>query len=334
MIKPALAVLGGLALGVAAEQLAVRKPWQPDPTKDEPFGFVRGESHWLRADDGTQLYVEVHPADDPRAPTIVIGHGYCLNQDSWHFQRKALQGQARLVLWDQRGHGRSERGPAQNNTIDQLGRDLQWVINGFTKGPITLVGHSMGGMTIMALADQFPETVRSRVVGVGFVATSAGDVSANFLGLPADIVGRAQTALTGANASRIRTGPLVQQVRYTDLNFAITKRASFGRGVPNSLNEFTVQMLNATPMETVVDFLPTLFAHDKVHALKAFDGIPALVICGDVDVLTPPSHTLRIGRTLSDADVQILENTGHMIQLERHEQVTEGIRRLAFNDRS
>lgn len=87
-------------------------------------------------------------------------------------------------------------------------------------------------------------------------------------------------------------------------------------------------------METVVDFLPTLFAHDKVHALKAFDGIPALVICGDVDVLTPPSHTLRIGRTLSDADVQILENTGHMIQLERHEQVTEGIRRLAFSDRS
>ena len=89
-----IALAAGVAAGFAAEQLAVRKPWRPDPYKDEPFGSVRGEPHWLRADDGTELYVEVHPCDDPKAPTIVFAHGYCLNQDSWHFQRKALQGRA------------------------------------------------------------------------------------------------------------------------------------------------------------------------------------------------------------------------------------------------
>lgn len=332
MKKSLLAVAAGLAAGVAIEQLTVRKPWQADPTKDEPFGFVRGEPHWLRADDGTELYVEVHPADDPAAPTIVMAHGYCLSQDSWHFQRKALQGQARLVLWDQRGHGRSERGPRENNTIDQLGRDLQWVINGFTQGPLTLVGHSMGGMTIMSMADQFPDIIAERVNGVGFVATSAGNVSADFMGLPAGVIGRAQAAITTGNPPPMATGPLVQQVRYTDLNFALTKRASFGKGAPNSLAEFTVQMINATPMQTVVDFLPTLLTHDKSDALKVLDEVPAYVTCGDVDVLTPPAHSRRIAQALPKSQVQILANTGHMIQLERAEQVTEGIRHLAFGD--
>ncbi|MCB1272216.1 MAG: alpha/beta fold hydrolase, partial [Microthrixaceae bacterium] len=154
-----------MAAGFAAEQLAVRKPWRPDPYKDEPFGSVRGEPHWLRADDGTELYVEVHPCDDPKAPTIVFAHGYCLNQDSWHFQRKALQGRARLVLWDQRGHGRSERGPIENATVEQLGRDLLWVLDGFTQGPVHVVGHSMGGMTVMSFGAQFPDIFEQRVAG-------------------------------------------------------------------------------------------------------------------------------------------------------------------------
>lgn len=332
-MKALVALAAGLVAGVAAEQLAVRKPWRDDPTKDEPFGSVRGEPHWLRADDGTELYVEVHPADHPGAPTIVMGHGYCLNQDSWHFQRKALRGEANLVLWDQRGHGRSERGPAQNNTIDQLGRDLQWVINGFTDGPVTVVGHSMGGMTIMALAAQFPETIAERFAGVGFVATSSGQLSGDFLGLPAPIAGLAQDAIAGASPGRVRTGPWVQRVRYTDLNFAVTKHVSFGPGAPNSLNQFTVQMLNGTSMDTAVDFLPTLLAHDKSEALKRFHGVPALVVCGDVDVLTPPSHSRRIVQALPDAALSVLPGTGHMIQLERAEQITEGIRRLAFTGR-
>jgi pimeloyl-ACP methyl ester carboxylesterase len=329
-----LAVAAGIALGVAAEQVLVRKPWQSDPTKDEPFGYVRGEPHWLRASDGTQLYVEVHPADDPDAPTIVFGHGYCLNQDSWHFQRKALQGQARLVLWDQRGHGRSERGPRENKTIDQLGRDLQWVLDGFTDGPVTLVGHSMGGMTIMSLAAGFPETVEQRVTGVALVATSAGNVSADFFGLPAGVVTRAQASIVNGNPPRIATGPLVQRARYTDLNLALTRRVSFGKGAPNSLNEFTVQMLNATALETVVDFLPTLMTHDKYDALKVLDGLPVYIPVGELDVLTPPSHARRIASALPNAQLQVIPNTGHMIQLERADTVTEGIRALAFGDQT
>lgn len=128
---------------------------------------------------------------DPAPVTVVFSHGYCLNQDSWHFQRAALRGLVRTVHWDQRSHGRSGQGVAQSGpdgvpvTIDQLGRDLKAVLDvAAPEGPLVLVGHSMGGMTIMALAERYPEFVRDRVVGVAFVGTSAGKLGEVSYGLP------------------------------------------------------------------------------------------------------------------------------------------------------
>ena len=95
-------------------------------------------------------------------PTIVFSHGYALSLDSWHFQRKALRGRYRLVFWDQRGHGRSATGPHGSATIDQIGRDLARVIEALAPdGPLVLVGHSMGGMTVMSLAEQDPACSRT-----------------------------------------------------------------------------------------------------------------------------------------------------------------------------
>ena len=128
-------------------------------------------------------------------------------------------------------------------------------------------------------------------------------------------------------------GSLMQQLRLTDLNFMLTKRASFGPGAPNSLNTFTLAMLNATPMETVVDFLPSLLAHDLHDSLKALDGIPGYIVCGEDDVMTPVSHTRKLMELLPDARGVILPDTGHMIQLEAQDEVTDGIRRLAFGNR-
>lgn len=327
-----LAVAAGLAAGAAVERLVVRKPWREDPYRHEGFGSVRGQPHWVRADDGTHLYAEVHPAV-PGAPTVVIAHGYCLTQDSWHFQRKALRGRARLVLWDQRGHGGSERGPAQNNTIDQLGRDMHAVIEALTDGPLSLVGHSMGGMTVMALADQFPEVVQDRVTGVGLVSTSSGDLSMDFARLPADLRRRVEAGINSRQPGRVPFEMLIEQVRRTDLNYALTRRGSFGSPAPVSLNDFMIRMVNGTTMETVLDFLPTLMAHDKLDALKVLRDVPAFVTCGAVDVLTPPSHTRRISEELPDARTAVVPETGHMIQLERPEHITREIERIAFTDR-
>ena len=119
-------------------------------------------------------------------PTVVLSHGYCLSLTSWVFQRRALRAAGyRVVLWDQRGHGKSGTGEAEHNNIDQLGDDLARVIaTAAPTGPLVLVGHSMGGMTMMSLALTHEHVLHDRVVGAAFVATSPGkmgEVSFGFI---------------------------------------------------------------------------------------------------------------------------------------------------------
>src|SRR5215470_1354482 len=115
-------VVGATAAGagalVAAERIAVyRLRARPGPV-GEPFGSLRGLELTVLAEDGVPLHVEINGPDT--APiTIVFCHGYTLNQDCWHFQRRDLSDH-RLVFWDQRDHGRSGRSAEGSGSIDQL----------------------------------------------------------------------------------------------------------------------------------------------------------------------------------------------------------------------
>ena len=162
--------------GLGAERLLMARSFRNDePT--EPYGTLRADPRWVTADDGTELYVEIDEPDDPGAQdvTIIFSHGYSLNLDTWHYQRRDLRGHARLVFWDQRSHGRSGRGHEGSHTIDQLGSDLGRVLDECAAtGRVMLVGHSMGGMTIMGLAGLRPQLFGSRVLGAALLATSSG----------------------------------------------------------------------------------------------------------------------------------------------------------------
>src|ERR1700750_1599146 len=92
---PGAGALGARAAGagarVAAERIAVsrirsRTGHHPG---DEPFGTLRGRGLTVLAQDGVPLHVEINGPD--AAPvTIIFCHGYTVNQDCWHFQRREL----------------------------------------------------------------------------------------------------------------------------------------------------------------------------------------------------------------------------------------------------
>src|SRR6478735_6539176 len=171
----------GAGVGVNRQRKRIARR-SPD---DAPaFGSLRSEPITVVADDGTPLHVEVDEV--PEVPkrrgrkqqpplTVIFAHGYALEMDCWHFQREHYRGQVRTVFYDQRSHGRSGRSPRGNATIDQLGRDLLSVMDVVApEGPIVLVGHSMGGMTVVALAEQHPELFGDRIVGTALISTTAG----------------------------------------------------------------------------------------------------------------------------------------------------------------
>src|SRR3954451_20547204 len=148
-------------------------------------------SRTVRTDDGVDLHVEVD--GNPEANlTVVLAHGFTARLAEWELQRAALRPRARLVLFDQRGHGRSRRTDLTDATIDRTRRDLGQVLDATTpEGPVVLAGHSMGGMIVMALALQRPELFGSRVVGVFLLATSAGGlVESGVLGRAVKLVRR------------------------------------------------------------------------------------------------------------------------------------------------
>src|ERR1700712_2643502 len=153
----------GAAVGLARQRRAIGQR-RGDAT---PFGGLHSRPMTGVADDGVPLHVEVDEvAGSPL--TLVFVHGYALNLDCWHFQRAAYRGLIRSVYYDQRSHGRSGRSTEGHATIEQLGRDLLQVLDeAVPDGPVVLVGHSMGGMSIVALTEQHPELIGDRVVGVG-----------------------------------------------------------------------------------------------------------------------------------------------------------------------
>src|SRR6185503_10848131 len=140
----------------------------------------------VAADDGVPLSVEEIAPDDGGTPdiTVVLVHGFAVSRLCWHFQRRMFaeqtQPRVRQILYDQRSHGRSGRANEVSSTIDQLGRDLAAVLRAVVpKGPIVLVGHSMGAMTVMALAEQEPDLFADRIRGVALIGTSAGEIGAS-----------------------------------------------------------------------------------------------------------------------------------------------------------
>jgi pimeloyl-ACP methyl ester carboxylesterase len=329
------AVALGLGAGLAAERYVVgRTRLRADPAADEPFfGLPADRTTLVTADDGVPLHVEeVGPADAPA--TLVFCHGYTQEMAVWHYQRRQLADDdgVRCVFWDQRSHGRSGRSPAEHSTIEWLGRDLRAVLDAVaSRGPVVLVGHSMGGMTIMALADAHPERFGSQVTGVALLSTSTGKLAEVTFGLPAAvsaITWRALPWLTRGMQSR--PGVFERGRRLgTDLAFLIARREAFGDGdVSPALVEFVERMTANTRIDVIAAFYDTFTAHDKLAALDVLHDVPTLVLVGSRDLITPADHSELIAQAVPTAQLVVLEGAGHMVQLERPEMVTLHLRAL------
>ena len=240
---------------------------------------MRGTVVPVTAPDGVSLHVEVDgPLPSARATppvTIVFSHGLALTQDSWHYQRRDLSDLAddgaRLVFWDQRGHGRSgaRAGRARDDRPARARPAVASSRRPRRRGPLVLVGHSMGGMTIMALADQQPELFGKRVIAVALVATSPGRLAEVSFGAPAAAVRVLRRAAPKALAALNRRPALVARGRSlgADIEFVLTKRYSFATDVPPSLVRFVSRMHDATPLDVLAELFPAFDSHDKLAAL-------------------------------------------------------------------
>jgi pimeloyl-ACP methyl ester carboxylesterase len=322
----------GIAGALAAEHRVVgRSRSRADPFAAEPLGALHTAGIDVVASDGVTIHVEVD--GDLDAPlTVVFAHGFTLCMDSFHFQRRDLRDLGRLVFYDHRSHGASGRSQPEHATIDQLGQDLYDVLQAVApRGPVVLVGHSMGGMTILALADRHPELFGERIVGVALISTSTGDLAKALLGLPGWVSWAAQPAIPQVARVIRRRATLLERNRMvgTDFAYLVTRYLSYGPDVPPSLVDFMERMLLNTSIEVMAEFFDTFLSHDKLKALDVLEPLPVLISCGERDVLTPVSHSELIAAALPSADLQVIPGAGHMAIIDRYAIVNAALRRLA-----
>jgi pimeloyl-ACP methyl ester carboxylesterase len=353
-------VLGALAAAHALRRVGATVQWPAhgDDLRDEDFTLLdRDRARTVVTEDGVALAVrECGPEDAPA--TVVFVHGFCNSMESFHFQRRDLEKmwgpRVRMIFFDLRGHGRSGEPSTGSCTVPQLGRDLVEVVRACAPdGPLMLVGHSMGGMAILAAAAQYPELfavsdagasegsawlrelpppgppgahgVSGRVRAVALLSTAAAEVST--AGVPQLL---RHPAIDGFRVA-VHTAPALMQAGRVAARHVITPIlhvSSFHGEVSPTLSRFTTSMIDRTPVATVVKFLGALQVHDESAALPTLVPLPELVLGGVHDMVIPFRNSIALARGLPDADLVRVTDAAHMAHLQYPDLINAALDRL------
>jgi pimeloyl-ACP methyl ester carboxylesterase len=303
------------AAGVAYKRMAAQGAGGSEPEDGSRSlgwgeGVDRPEHVIVRTPDGALLAVWDLPGESPDAPVVVLPHCWGCSHEIWLPVARRLREQgARVVLYDQRGHGESTRGTAPLS-IETLAHDLTEVLEATDVRDVVLAGHSMGGMTIMSLATHRPDVLKERAkatVLVATAATSLGDRSAR----------RARVART------MVASPLVTRAMQSK-NGHVFVRSAFGENPVRSHLDLTRDLFGGCHGTVRGDFLHSISTMDLLEGVATIE-VPTTVMVGTRDALTLPKKADQIVATVPGARLITLQNRGHMLPLEDPDAVTDEI---------
>ena len=285
-----------------------------------------GEPVAVRSRDGTELHAECF--GDPQGQTFVLAHGWTEMLSYWIYVIRELSARGfRVVAFDLRGHGHSEPAAGGDYSLPRFGEDLEAVLEATVPAGqrAVVVGHSLGAMTIAAWAEH--HQVERRVGAAALLNTGVGDLIAEHLLIPVPVIAQ---ALNRTLPPSLTLGSRAAVPRYsTPVSQAMVRYVAFGRTATPAQIAFYERMLVDCPPDVRADVGLALSEMDLYHALPRLT-VPAIVVAGADDRLTPPSHAERIAAALPNARrVLVLPATGHMGPLERPHEITEALIELS-----
>jgi len=274
--------------------------------------------------DGVRLHVETSgPADAP--VTVVLLHGWCLDRRTWHHQVSALErmGDVRIVRYDARGHGRSGSTRLHAATLHQLGQDLAAVLRVHAPtGPLIMVGHSLGGMTIMEYATTFRAEFAERVAGLLLVNTTAEGHTHTRYGLPPQLAVLLRTGETVGAGVLARSGAWRPHRAVLPALRPVVRWLLFGDEFTDAALDLTMRAFGRASLRSIGGFRPSVGAQQRLDTLAALAPVPSAVMVGERDKLTPPACAESIAEVLPGTELTVCAGAGHMLMLERPYEVS------------
>lgn len=247
--------------------------------------------------NGIEHHVEIGGIEGPDDPVILVaGMGGALSY--WGPNFAALGARHRVVAYDQRGTGRTDRVPVAS--IDQLADDLAALMDALGIARAHLVGHSTGGAIGLVLAARRPERVRSLV---------------------------AYASIAGADAYRRRVWGLRKRILQTLGPEVYAQTTSLFFYPPAYIAANDVALREAEQRTATQDLGSADIMASRIDAILAFDfarelgriTAPTLVVCAKDDLLTPAYFSEAIAAGVPGARLALLDSGGHALSRSRPE---------------
>ena len=328
MSKRTTIVSAGIAAGAVAAGIAGRALWQ----HRRPAG---GDGTWtvppddlgpVEAFDGTRLAVRAAGPTD--GPLLLFSHGFSLDMTTWREQWADLGDEFRCVALDHRAHGHSDVPSTGDVGLRSMGRDLATVLEAVAPDRrVVVIGHSMGAMAILALAEQRPDLFGPTISGVVLLGASASDLLRGAMGGVTELLRPRLGSIAAATrrVDRIRRAILAGP---GDVSAIVARVTQFAPEAPDDVVNHVLHLAERASSLVWTDGLSELMGMDFRHALARIT-VPALVAVGDQDRVTPPAVAVELAAALPAGRLFLVEGAGHITMLERPERLNPELRAFA-----
>ncbi len=268
-----------------------------------------GDEVFITREDGTKIRAISHG----EGPTVVMAHGFGISLREWNVVWDLLLDAGyRVIVFDQRGHGKSTIG-TDGIGSRQMAGDYEAVLTHFDVRDSILVGHSMGGFMALVFMLTYPEVVAQRVGGLVLFATLGGKL---LQGAPQNLI----------QIPMIKYG-LFQKVARSEPYGWLLGASLCGNSPSPATIQASLQELTAQPLADLVPAVEAMCDEDYYPQLGEI-SVPSVVICGDQDKSTPKWHSERMARDIPNARLVWVENKGHILNWEAPEALVKAIESL------
>jgi pimeloyl-ACP methyl ester carboxylesterase len=250
------------------------------------------------------IYYEIHGEGEP----LVLIYGYACHSGLWFRQIPVLSRKYRVIAFDNRGVGRSDK-PDIPYTMAMMAGDIAGLLNTIGIDTAHIFGISMGGMIAQHFALNYPQRVISLILG----CTTCGGVSS--------IQPKPESMAALFDFERLKKTP-EEFVRQVTL-FCFSQK--FINKNPDIVDKRVAKQLeHPTPLHGAMRQAEAMVGHDTYELLPKIK-LPTLVIAGDNDRLIPFENSRILASRTPKAELVVIKGAGHEFFIEDPEEANRAV---------
>lgn len=242
--------------------------------------------------------------DEGSGPPVILLHGYPFNRSMWKEQVALLRDNYRVVTPDLRGHGKSDTVPGPS-TMSAMAQDVASLMDALDISEASMGGLSMGGYIVLAFYRLFPNRVRSLILADTRAQADTEEGKQNRANQAEKVLAEGMAGIVDSMLPKMLAPDTV------------SKR-------PEVVKRIRDLMLQTKPEGAAAALRGMAMREDQTELLSQIT-LPALIVVGREDAVTPLQDSEKMHHEIDGSRLEIIENAGHVSNLEQPEQFNHAL---------